>query len=118
MKELLKEMPERQGLVYMKYMTDCLKNMENYRQQTIVIAVNLADKNEGGKMEWINVKDGPPKIGQRFLGMHFDDYTIDHYKRTGENEYFNLNWCNYEGRGFIGGVISHWMPEPPKPEKS
>jgi hypothetical protein len=65
---------------------------------------------------WTRVRDELPKIGERFLGTHIDEDTVDHYKRMAENKYFNLNWGNYEREDFIGGVITHWALEPRRPK--
>jgi hypothetical protein len=73
-------------------------------------------------MEWINIKDELPKIGQRFLGASLNEYVIDHYIRIGENVYYSLtrntNTWSYSQAAVLCDLVTHWMPEPPKPEKS
>lgn len=62
-------------------------------------------------MEWIEIENRLPEIGEEFLGT--DGVYIDHFKRFDVDLFMNLNSCNQSTLEDL--FISHWATRPELP---
>ena len=65
-------------------------------------------------MEWIDIEEVEPKVGQKVLILINVSENIERGEYIGGGD-FHANWCSRKGKSHCYKV-THWMPKPETPE--